>query len=217
MCKDGEILKSACTETEDTECESESKSESEVDCSDCADGSFLVNECNEDDEKDRECASCEDECGDGNDDCISDGDEGALCKACAPGKQVADANGDGYGKCETVSEEKESDEDEDDSVNCGACPEGEYVHKECRVDEGKDRKCEPCSDVCGEGVMDCVAYGEKEAHCKECNIDSDTPHYVFDKDGDGYGECKSCSPCGSGEYLAEPCSGTTDNVCKTCR
>jgi hypothetical protein len=40
--------------------------------------------------------------------------------------------------------------------------------------------------------------------------------YAADLDGDGYGECKFCSPCEEDEYLKTPCSGFVDNVCEEC-
>ena len=116
-------------------------------------------------------------------------------------------------------EERESQEQEQESeseaVECGECPGGHFLVKECDEDDGRDRECKPCSDRCGEGVTECVAVGGGEAHCKECNFGDG--FYNEDRDGDGYGECKFCSPCRSGRYLKTSCSAYEDNECELCR
>ena len=213
----------ACSDEQDTQCKSNADKEEDgdssdsesVDCSDCGEGQFLLSACG--DETDRECGDCEDACGEGIETCISDGSGSALCPECVEGKILKPSDlVFGFGTCEDPEEEDSSDADADDAIDCGSCPDGEYLSKECDEDVGEARECKACSERCGEGVMECLATGDGDAHCNECNFDTEIPLYIEDRDGDGWGECKFCSPCREGEFLETACSGTQDNVCREC-
>ena len=101
-------------------------------------------------------------------------------------------------------------------VDCGDCPDGKYVSRECNVDKGRGRECSSCEDHCGDGVDKCKDV-DGTVECESCNYKSAFPVFVKDEDGDGYGPCSFCTPCGSDQYLEEACEGTKDNVCKDCR
>lgn len=63
--------------------------------------------------------------------------------------------------------------------------------------------------------MECMAIGNGDALCKECNFG---PEIYLDIDSEtGFGECKFCSKCRQGMYLRTPCTEAKDNVCESCR
>ena len=226
-----------------------------VNCDECPGGSFLAEQCDEVDGKDRVCSPCSDACGENVTECkkTGPGPESVLCKECGPemGSYLVNTDDDGYGECrpcstcqknsflaEPCSESADAvcqqcsvcveGEVEVSACNatqdtvcapvattdCSDCPNGEFLSKECDQEAGEDRQCRPCSDRCGEGVMDCIPTGDGDAHCPYCNFGPKI--YSEDRDGDGYGECKFCSPCKAWQYLAEGCTSHTDNICRAC-
>mmetsp|Transcript_28470 Transcript_28470/g.80326 ORF Transcript_28470/g.80326 Transcript_28470/m.80326 type:complete len:1609 (+) Transcript_28470:150-4976(+) len=126
------------------------------------------------------------------------------CSACGEGYvKVLPCNGTQDTVCKAV-----------EGVNCGECPFGEFLAKECDKEAGEDRQCKLCSARCGEGVMDCIAVGGGDAHCPYCNFGPNI--YAEDRDGDGFGECKFCSPCKDYQYLEKGCTSHQDNICRAC-
>ena len=101
--------------------------------------------------------------------------------------------------------------------SCGRCPVGKFLERECDRVRGVDRRCRLCSEFCGEGVTDCIPNGDGGALCSHCNFNTQFPLFAEDRDGDGYGLCKKCTPCNPGEYVFRPCAGTRDNICRKCR
>jgi len=185
-CRAGRYLKVPCSGHEDNECEQ---------CRTCADDEVEVEQCSA--TQDTVCEPAASRPLENSRDTPQDEDEREA------GKQE-----------EKPKAEEEKEEEDQPDVDCGECPDGEFLAKMCDKASGSDRECKPCSERCGEGVTECVGTGGGEAHCKECNFGDG--FYNEDRDGDGFGECKFCSPCRAGRYLKVPCSGHEDNECEQC-